>query len=214
MNIPNKITLTRIITLLAMLIALFVLDIVYWTNPGVLTLQTIGNSEIHPIYLGICVLFILAALTDKLDGSLARKWNQVTDLGKFLDPVADKLLVDGLLIYLCLPHFGYNPTNGVFLWCVIVMIIRDIVVDALRSIAAAKGVVLAANIFGKLKTVLQMVAIPLVLLNGWPFTYFDSGWGYWRIAEIFVYLATLASFFSGLFYLIQNRSIFAEAKHD
>jgi CDP-diacylglycerol---glycerol-3-phosphate 3-phosphatidyltransferase len=214
MNIPNKITLTRIITLLAMLIALFVLDIVYWLNPAALTFATIGQSGIHPIYLGICIIFILAALTDKLDGSLARKWNQVTDLGKFLDPVADKLLVDGLLIYLCLPHFGYSVTNGVFLWCVIVMIIRDIVVDALRSIAAAKGMVLAANIFGKLKTVLQMVAIPLILLNGWPFIYFDSGWGYWRIAEILIYLATLASFFSGLFYLIQNRSIFAEAKHD
>lgn len=214
MNVPNKITLSRIIALVAMLIALFVLDVVYWINPSALTFATIGDSGIHPIYLGICVIFILAALTDKLDGSLARKWNQVTDLGKFLDPVADKLLVDGLLIYLCLPHFGYNPTNGVFLWCVIIMIIRDIVVDALRSIAAAKGSVLAANVFGKAKTVLQMIAIPLILLGGWPFTYFDSGWGYARVADIFVYLATLASLFSGIFYLVQNRSVFSEAKHD
>jgi CDP-diacylglycerol--glycerol-3-phosphate 3-phosphatidyltransferase len=214
MNIPNKITLTRIITLVAMLIALFILDIVYWLNPQTLTFSLLGNSGIHPIYLGICVVFVLAALTDKLDGSLARKWNQVTDLGKFLDPVADKLLVDGLLIYLCLPHFGYSPTNFIFLWCVIVMIIRDIVVDALRSIAAAKGEVLAANVFGKMKTVLQMIAIPLVLLGGWPFTYFDAGWGYGRIAEIFVYLATLASLFSGIFYLVQNHKVFAEGKHD
>ena len=142
MNIPNKITLTRIITLLAMLLALFVLDIVYWVNPETLTFQTIENSGIHPIYLGICVLFILAALTDKLDGSLARKWNQVTDLGKFLDPVADKLLVDGLLIYLCLPHFGYNPTNGVFLWCVIVMTypgtIKVSVIREYRAVETAK----------------------------------------------------------------------------
>jgi CDP-diacylglycerol--glycerol-3-phosphate 3-phosphatidyltransferase len=94
------------------------------------------------------------------------------------------------------------------------MIIRDIVVDALRSIAAAKGEVLAANVFGKMKTVLQMIAIPLVLLGGWPFTYFDAGWGYGRIAEIFVYLATLASLFSGIFYLVQNHKVFAEGKHD
>jgi CDP-diacylglycerol--glycerol-3-phosphate 3-phosphatidyltransferase len=153
----------------------------------------------------ICIVFILGALTDKLDGSLARKWNQITDLGKFLDPVADKLLVDSLLIYLCLPILESSWCPGRLLWCVLVMIIRDIVVDALRMIAVTKGKVLAANVFGKLKTVLQMVAIPLVLLNGWPFTYFDSGWGYWRIAEIFVYLATLASLFSGAFYLIQNR---------
>ena len=214
MNVPNKITLTRIIMLLAMLIALFVLDFLYWLNPSALSFSTLGDSGIHPIYLGLTVVFVLAALTDKLDGSLARKWNQVTDLGKFLDPVADKLLVDGLLLYLCLPHFGYVVVNSLFLWCVIVMILRDITIDAFRSIAATKGKVLAANVFGKAKTVLQMVAIPLVLLNGWPFTYFDSGWGYFRIAEIFVYFATFASLFSGIFYLVQNRQIFAEGKRD
>jgi CDP-diacylglycerol--glycerol-3-phosphate 3-phosphatidyltransferase len=212
MNIPNKITLSRIIIVVMMLIALFILDIVYWLNP--FTVPMLGNSGINLIDLVICIVFILGALTDKLDGSLARKWNQITDLGKFLDPIADKLLVDSLLIYLCLPHFGIPLTNPLFMWCVLLMIIRDIVVDALRALAAKKGQVLAANVFGKLKTVLQMVAIPLVLLNGWPFIYFDSGWGYWRIAEIFVYLATLASLFSGVFYLIQNHSVFAEEKHE
>jgi phosphatidylglycerophosphate synthase len=75
-----------------------------------------------------------------------------------------------------------------------------------------KGIVLAANIFGKLKTVFQMVAIPLVLLNGWPFSYFDLSWDpALRIASFFVYAATLASFLSGMIYFIQNRKVFQEA---
>lgn len=208
MNIPNKITLSRIIIVGMMLIALFALDIVYWVNP--FSVPMLGNSGINVIDLVICIVFILGALTDKLDGSLARKWNQVTDLGKFLDPIADKLLVDSLLIYLCLPHFGIALTNPIFIWCVLIMIVRDIVVDALRMIAVKNGKVLAANVFGKLKTALQMVAIPILLLGGWPFTYFDASWTFYRIEDILVYLATLASLFSGLFYLIKNRSVFLE----
>jgi CDP-diacylglycerol--glycerol-3-phosphate 3-phosphatidyltransferase len=208
MNIPNKITLSRIIIVGMMLIALFALDIVYWVNP--FSVPMLGNSGINVIDLVICIVFILGALTDKLDGSLARKWNQVTDLGKFLDPIADKLLVDSLLIYLCLPHFGIALTNPIFMWCVLIMIVRDIVVDALRMIAVKNGKVLAANVFGKLKTALQMVAIPVLLLGGWPFTYFDASWTFYRIEDILVYLATLASLFSGLFYLIKNRSVFLE----
>jgi CDP-diacylglycerol--glycerol-3-phosphate 3-phosphatidyltransferase len=206
MNIPNKITLSRIVIVVMMLIALFVLDIVYWVSP--FAVPFLGNSGINLIDLIIAIVFILGALTDKLDGSLARRWNQVTDLGKFLDPIADKLLVDSLLIYLCLPHFGISLTTPVFLWCVLIMIIRDIVVDALRMIAVKEGKVLAANVFGKLKTALQMVAIPIVLLGGWPFTYFDAGWTFYRISDLLVYLATFASFFSGAFYLGQNRAVF------
>ena len=122
MNIPNKITLSRIIIVGMMLIALFALDIVYWVNP--FSVPMLGNSGINVIDLVICIVFILGALTDKLDGSLARKWNQVTDLGKFLDPIADKLLVDSLLIYLCLPHFGIALTNPIF------MVIPDRISDA------------------------------------------------------------------------------------
>ncbi|MCH3909082.1 MAG: CDP-diacylglycerol--glycerol-3-phosphate 3-phosphatidyltransferase [Bacilli bacterium] len=204
MNIPNKITVSRIVIVLMMIIALFVLDL----TPGFVS-PYIGNSGINVVYLVVAVVFIIGALTDKLDGTLARKWNQVTDLGKFLDPIADKLLVDSLLLYLIVPHFSLD-TLSISLWCVLVMIIRDLVVDALRLIAANKGVVLAANGFGKAKTVLQMVAIPLVLLNGWPFTYFDASWGYFRIASIIVYLATLMSLLSGAIYVIKNISVLKE----
>jgi CDP-diacylglycerol--glycerol-3-phosphate 3-phosphatidyltransferase len=206
MNIPNKITLSRIAIVLGLLIALFVLDLI----PGISS-PVLGNSGINLIYLIVTIVFILGALTDKLDGSLARKWNQVTDLGKFLDPIADKMLVDSLLIWLIIPHFATGNLT-ISLWCVLVMIIRDLVVDALRFIAASKGVVLAANIFGKMKTVFQMVAIPLVLLNGWPFSYFDLSWNpALRIASFFVYAATLASFLSGMIYLWQNRKVLKEA---
>jgi CDP-diacylglycerol--glycerol-3-phosphate 3-phosphatidyltransferase len=89
------------------------------------------------------------------------------------------------------------------------MIARDIVVDALRFVAAKKNVVIAANIFGKLKTVLQMVAIGVVLLNGFPFNYFDASWPqYLHVSDIIVYIATFVSFMSGVIYVWQNRKAF------
>jgi CDP-diacylglycerol--glycerol-3-phosphate 3-phosphatidyltransferase len=78
----------------------------------------------------------------------------------------------------------------------------------------AKAAVLAANIFGKIKTVAQMVAIPFVLLNDWPFSYFDASWGAFRVALLFVYIATLASLLSGVIYLWQNRKVLKEGNHD
>lgn len=204
MNIPTKITVSRIALVLAMLIALFVLN--YIPNLPLIYIGGEGTG-INLYYFVTAIIFVVAASTDALDGYLARKWKQVTDLGKFLDPVADKLLVDSLLIYLIVPHF-ISSTLSIPVFCVIVMIARDLVVDALRFIAAEKGIVLQANIFGKIKTVLQMIAIPLVLLNGWPFTYFDASWGAFRIALIFVYLATFASLLSGIIYVEQNLFVF------
>jgi CDP-diacylglycerol--glycerol-3-phosphate 3-phosphatidyltransferase len=214
MNLPTKITVTRIVLVVLMLLGLFGLDIAYLCVPD-MAIPVYGDSGINLVYLVACVIFVVAALTDKLDGDLARKRNEVTDLGKFLDPVADKLLVDSMLIYLMVPHFGLSSQVTIPMVCVIIMILRDLVVDALRFIAAGKGVVLAANVFGKIKTVAQMVAIPLVLLNGWPFIYFDSSWGYGRLCLVFVYIATLASLVSGIVYIVQNRSVLKEGqKHE
>jgi CDP-diacylglycerol--glycerol-3-phosphate 3-phosphatidyltransferase len=170
-----------------------------------------GNS-INLVYLIAAIVFILAASTDALDGYLARKLHQVTDLGKFLDPVADKLLVDSMLIYLALSRWG---NLSLPLFCVVVMIVRDLVVDALRFVAASKGIVLAANIFGKLKTVFQMIAIPVVLLNGFPFSFFDLDWNpYLRLGTILIYLATLMSLLSGIIYVTKNLSVFREEKKE
>ena len=207
MNIPTKITLARIVAIVGMLIALFVCSVI----PGFVS-PVIGNSGINVVYLVTLVVFILASATDYLDGHLARKWNQVTNLGKFLDPIADKLLVNSMLIFLCVqPAFAPSQSTFIPVFCVIIMIVRDLVIDAIRQIAAEKGAVIAANIFGKFKTVMQMIAIPAVLLNDWPFSYFDGSWHpALRISMWLVYLATLASLLSGVIYLVQNFHILKE----
>ncbi|MBR3266698.1 MAG: CDP-diacylglycerol--glycerol-3-phosphate 3-phosphatidyltransferase [Bacilli bacterium] len=209
MNLPTKLTLSRIVIVVVMLIGLFVCDILHMA--GVLQMPTLG--PINVAYLICFVLFIIASVTDALDGRIARKYNLVTDMGKFLDPVADKLLVNLTLIYLALPHFGLANQATIPLFCVIIMIGRDLIIDAFRLAAASKGSILAANIFGKLKTVFQMVAIPMVFLNSWPFAYFDGGWNnYLRICNIAIYLATAMSLLSLIIYLKQNWHILTEEK--
>lgn len=189
-----------------MIIALFVLSFISFDLPE------LGNTNINLIFLIVCIFFIIASFTDYLDGHLARKNNQVTDLGKFLDPVADKLLINSMIIFLSAPSVfaPYASTNLSFnVWCVIIMISRDIVVDALRFIASNKNIVIAANIFGKMKTVLQMIAIILVLLNGFPFSYFDHSFiSGLHITDFVVYIATFVSLLSGIIYVYQNRKVF------
>lgn len=217
MNLPTKITFTRIVMIVAMIITLFILSVINAFN-GWKTIE-IGNTGINLVFLILFVFFVVASYTDHLDGYLARKNNQVTDLGKFLDPVADKLLINSLVIFLAAPSVfaSYIPNAETVVsfnvWCVIILVARDIVVDALRFIGASKGKVIAANIFGKLKTVLEMVAIGVVLLNGFPFRYFDANWPQGlHIADFLVYFATLASLLSGIIYVWQNRHVFIEEK--
>jgi CDP-diacylglycerol--glycerol-3-phosphate 3-phosphatidyltransferase len=209
MNLPTKITISRIVIVVAMLITLFILSLLNISVPN------LANTSINLIYFITAIVFILASATDWLDGFLARRNNQITDLGKFLDPIADKLLIDGLLIFLIVaPH--YAPSTLTFsLWCAIILIARDLIVDALRLIAVTKNKVIAANIFGKAKTVLQMVAIVAILLNGWPFSYFDSGFPEGlKIAELLVYLATAVSLLSGIIYVVTNRQVLREENKD
>ena len=213
MNLPTKITFSRIIATVILIITLFVLSLI----PELRT-PTLGNTRINLIMLVVFIFFVIASYTDHLDGKLARKNNQVTDLGKFLDPVADKLLVNTMLIFLAAPmvfapYTIQTPQVALVpVWCVIIMIARDTVVDALRFIAAQKGVVIAANIFGKLKTVLQMVAIACVLLNDFPFHYMYSNYvnPYVSVTAFLVYAATFVSLMSGIIYVIQNRKVFAK----
>ena len=214
MNLPTKITFSRIIAIVILIITLFVLS--FFPN---LNLPVLGNTRINFIFLIVFIFFLIASYTDHLDGKLARKNNQVTDLGKFLDPVADKLLINSMTIFLVAPSifapYTYNQI-AIPVWCVIIMVARDTVVDALRFIAAQKGVVIAANIFGKLKTVLQMVAISLVLLNDFPFHYMypNNTNHYLTVTSFIVYLATLVSFISGVIYVAQNKKAFLPEKKD
>ena len=214
MNLPTKITFSRIIATVLLIVTLFVLSLI----PNLST-PILGNTRINLVFLIIFVFFVIASYTDHLDGKLARKNNQVTDLGKFLDPVADKLLVSSMLIFLCSPTFApYNVEQRLFfpVWCVIIMVARDTVVDALRFIAAQKGTVIAANIFGKLKTVLQMVAIGVVLLNDFPFHYLypNNANPYLTVTAFIVYAATAVSFISGVIYVYQNRNAFLKEKEN
>ena len=205
-NIPTKITISRIVLIVALLLSLFVFWILNLTTGWVA--PNLGDSPINLIYLISLIVFVIAAATDAVDGHLARKWNQVTDLGKFLDPIADKMLVNSMLIFLCIP-WGFAPGQlTIPAFCVILMVVRDLIVDALRLLAVQKKVVIAANIFGKLKTVFQMVAIPFVLVNSWPFAYFDLTWANeLRIANILIYIATAMSVVSGIIYVYQNRAV-------
>ena len=211
MNLPNKITISRIALIVLMIMSMFVLSFIDFTAIN------LGSTNINLVYFIYFCFFVIAASTDFLDGYLARKFNQITSFGKFLDPIADKLLNNSLMIFLLVPQtYAPNQRNDstmltILMMCVILMIARDLVVDGVRLVAVQKGKVIAANIFGKCKTVLQMIAIPMLLLNDWPFSYFDSSWPQaLQISNIFFYLATLMSLVSGIIYLIQNKEVFKD----
>ena len=210
MNLPNRITISRIILVVLLFLGLFAFSFVDVSVP----VYGPTGSEINLVYLIVFVIFVVAASTDFLDGHIARSRNLVTDLGKFLDPIADKMLVNSTLIFLCVQQ-AYCSPNQIYLnvFVVIVFVVRDLIVDTVRFMAAKKNIVIAANIFGKLKTVAQMIAIPVVLLNGFPFSYFDAGWPKGlRIADFFVYIALFFSVLSGVIYVIQNKNVFLKTK--
>lgn len=210
-NLPTKITIARIVLVFALLIYLGVYAIL--SISGQIPLQKLGNTEITVPGLVACIVFVIASATDWLDGYLARKNNQVTTLGKFLDPIADKMLVNSMLIFFCVRWVGINDYVQIPVYCVILMTLRDLIVDTMRFIASSKGVVVAANIFGKLKTVFQMVALPFIMLSDFPFSYFDSAWPmYLRPSVILIYLATAMSLISGIIYVVQNKGVLKEDK--
>lgn len=209
-NLPTKITISRIV--MASLLIIFIIVFYLLDQFNVLNIAEVGNislnnggATINWIMIIIFGVFILASLTDFLDGYLARKNNMVTDLGKFLDPIADKMLVNSMMIFLSLNFIGLGNDVKFPFFCVIIMVIRDLIVDGLRFLAAQKNVVIAANKFGKIKTVTQMIAISVVILNGFPFVFFDYNWPmYLHISDWLTYIATIFSVLSGVIYMKQN----------
>lgn len=148
----------------------------------------------------ICVfIFIFASTTDYLDGVIARKYNLITTFGKFVDPIADKLLVNTLLLLLACDQ-------RISIVLVILMISRDTIVDAVRFFASASNRVLPANVWGKLKTVLQMIAIILVLLNNSLFE-----WTGLPIDQYVMIAATIVSVISGYIYFKGNQDLILES---
>lgn len=209
-NLPTKITISRIV--MASLLIIFIIVFYLLDQFNVLNIAEVGNislnnggATINWIMIIIFGVFILASLTDFLDGYLARKNNMVTDLGKFLDPIADKMLVNSMMIFLSLNFISLGNDVKFPFFCVIIMVIRDLIVDGLRFLAAQKNVVIAANKFGKIKTVTQMIAISVVILNGFPFVFFDYNWPmYLHIGDWLTYIATFFSVLSGVIYMKQN----------
>lgn len=170
LNLPNQLTISRIIIVPILVVLLMF--------PGKWVCLIAG------------ALFALAGFTDLVDGYLARKENQITSLGKFLDPLADKILVSSVLIMLA--ELGWVPG-----WVAIVIICRDIMVTGLRAVAADEGVVIAADRFGKLKTVLQLVALePLILHHPW------FGIPLHEIGTFLLYMALALTVFSGCNYFL------------
>ena len=172
MNLPNKLTLLRII-----LVPVFIV-----------VLMT-GHYYIS------AVIFVVASLTDMLDGKIARKYDLVTDFGKLMDPLADKLLVMSALI--CLVQLGDIPG-----WMAIVILGREFAITGLRTVAASSGVVIAAGWTGKIKTVLQMIAVVLILLRNWPFVYLGI-----PMDQIVLWAAVVMTIVSGAEYIIKNRHV-------
>ena len=197
MNLPNKLTLFRIF-----LIPLIVLIMVFpYAQVGI----AIPYFQVQFVIVSlkdivVLVLFTIASITDFFDGYIARKRNLVTTFGKFLDPIADKLLVNTLLILFAVE--GRIPVVPV-----LIMIWRDSLVDGIRMMVSGKGVVLAAGYLGKVKTVLQMLTVILVLLNNLPFELYRL-----PVASFLVWLSTLVSVFSGVSYFIQSKNVIMESR--
>lgn len=186
MNLPNKISIFRIL-LVPILVVL--LEFPFSDFEMTIPVIWVANAYIPMNYFIAGIVFIVGSLSDFLDGYIARKYDMVTAFGKFIDPVSDKLLVNSTLIML-IGHGFISPVVGV------IMIGRDIIVDVVRMISAEQNIVIAAGIYGKLKTVFQMLALTLFLFYNVPFEI----WGI-RMANILLFVAVIFSIISGYIYV-------------
>ncbi|RSK29315.1 CDP-diacylglycerol--glycerol-3-phosphate 3-phosphatidyltransferase [Bacillus sp. HMF5848] len=192
MNIPNKITIARICLIPFFLVLL--LAPISWGD------MIIASETIPVTHFIAAIIFIIASTTDWIDGHYARKYNLVTDLGKFLDPLADKLLVSAALI--ALVELMLAPA-----WIVIIIISREFAVTGLRLVLAGGGEVVAANMLGKVKTWAQIVAISALLLHNIPFSALSI-----PFATISLWVALIFTVWSGLDYFVKNKQVFLNSK--
>jgi len=188
MNLANKLTIWRIILIPFFLICFYI--------PGLGTAYlTIGDFHLPYSHLLALIIFLAAAITDFFDGHIARKYNMITDFGKFMDPLADKLLVTAAFLI-------FIELDLVPAWVVFIILAREFMVTGLRTIAASKGVIMAAGWTGKLKTVVQFVMIAVLLLLEWPFASMGI-----PIGDILIWLAVLLTVASGAEYLLKNLDV-------
>lgn len=179
MNLPNKLTVLRVI-----LIPFFVVSMM------------IENGANQTFRYAAAAIFIIASLTDMLDGKIARKYNLVTNFGKFMDPLADKLLVCSALI--CLIQLGQLPA-----WMVIIIVSREFIISGFRLVAAEQGIVIAASYWGKFKTTFQMIAVVLMILNFEALS---------AVTLICTWAALILTIISLVDYIAKNHKVLTEGK--
>lgn len=206
MNLPNKITLIRLILVPIILVLMLLVPV----NENLYNVFSktidIGNYHLPILWIFAGVLFIIASLTDFLDGYLARKYNLVTTFGKFFDPIADKFLVNGVVIVM-------SVANIIPVWITIIIILRDVFVDAIRMFISSKAIVISANKWGKLKTIWQMIGLTLLFFANHQF--FTTIGPYHWINQLFMipmYIAVFFSLLSGIIYFIQSKKYLLESK--
>jgi CDP-diacylglycerol--glycerol-3-phosphate 3-phosphatidyltransferase len=195
MNLPNKITCVRLVISLIVLIMLCI----PWGSLGVEwpVYNVLGVENVNLKYIVAGILFAIGSFTDFLDGFIARKYNLVTDFGKVMDAIADKVLVNGVLIIL-----AYN--KFIPLVIPVIIISRDIAVDSIKMVAGSKKGAVAASWPGKVKTICMMVGLTLVFFYNMPFAFIGHGL---RIDYLFVYVATIMSIVSGLLYFNSYKDV-------
>jgi len=198
MNLPNKITMVRIF--LAVLVLLLLMFPYGAVGVSVPEYEVTTNVTLKLNYIIAGVIFVIASVTDFLDGNIARKNNLVTDFGKVMDAIADKVLVNGVLMIL-----AFN--GNIPLVIPVVIITRDTVVDSIKMVAGSKGNVVGASIWGKLKTICMMVGLSLVFFSNLPFELLG-----FRLDYILLIIATVLSIYSGIQYFIVNKQYFLEDK--
>ncbi len=196
MNLPNKITMARIVlSILLLILLIFPFNLCGIEFP---TYELFGTINVNLLYIIGGVIFLIASLTDFIDGNIARKRNLVTDFGKVMDAIADKVLVNGVLVVLA--------CNGLISKVIPVIIItRDIFVDSIKMVAGSKGKAVGASVLGKLKTICMMSGLTLTFFYNIPFELIGLD-----VANGLLYIACVLSIISGVQYYLVNKEAFKE----
>ena len=198
MNVPNRITLCRIIlSILLLVLIIFPMEKIGIDFPEFKIANVIINSK----YLICGVIFMIASLTDFLDGYLARKYNLVTDLGKVMDAIDDKVLVNGVLIVLAVE--GY-----ISVVVPVVIVSRDIFVDSIKMVAGQKSGAVGASKAGKFKTAFMLVGITLLFFQDIPFSLLGVNF----VSRTIIMIATVLSVISGIQYYVKNKKYLFDTK--
>ncbi len=197
MNLPNKLSLLRIFMI--PLVMFFILPISYSGDNSFINFVVSNQLFVADL------LFVIASLTDMFDGKIARKYNLITNLGKFLDSLADKMLIIAVLT-------AFVEINRISSWWLMIIVLREFMVTGIRMLAAEKGNVMAAKMIGKIKTTTQMIAVIYLLLEPTFIKLFAHNYIVTTIGNILFIICVIMTVISGFDYLIKNLNYFKEEK--